>query len=291
MRPLYEKREDDIEVYRKRTGHFPPHVHGSVECIYIESGSMDLGIEKEFYHLDTGDFAIVFPGQIHHFQNFSGEEGYAVYLLASPSLCGPYRAHVIQRAPSYPVLRKRELDPDIPYILLRMFADESERMREKARLRRSKNRSGEIVPGINPADAEAINRAYFEIVFRRYLMSVTLVERKISADEDLVYRCILYVAEHFTEDFTLTQMAEDLYVSQFELSRIFASTFHMNFNSYVNESRLDLASNLLRQTDKPITDIMYESGFQSQRTFNRVFKEKYRVTPREYRNKSMAELP
>lgn len=283
MRPLYEKNEDDLEIYRQKTSHFPPHVHGSLECIYIESGSLDLGVEKEFYHLDAGDFAITFPGQIHYFQNFSGEEGYAIYLLAAPSLCGKYRSQVIQSAPSCPMLKKNELDPDIPYLMTRMARDEAERVRERARLRRSRKRKKDVLPEKNASEKDYINRAYFEIILTRFLMSASLRERTASAKEDLVYRCVLYVAEHFTEDITLTGMAKDLYVSPFELSRLFASTFHMNFNSYINESRLDLATTLLRQTDTPVTEIMLESGFGSQRTFNRVFREKYHMSPREYR--------
>ena len=39
----------------------------------------------------------------------------------------------------------------------------------------------------------------------------------------------------------------------------------------------------MEETNRTILDIAMESGFESQRTFNRVFKEKYRVTPSEYR--------
>ena len=37
----------------------------------------------------------------------------------------------------------------------------------------------------------------------------------------------------------------------------------------------------------PITDICLESGFQSQRTFNRAFQERYKKKPREYKNECM----
>ena len=117
----------------------------------------------------------------------------------------------------------------------------------------------------------------------RYIQAVELTERPRTGDGDLVYRVVSYVAAHITEEITLTGMASDLYVSPFELSRLFASTFHMNFNSYVNENRLDYAASLLSQTDEPVTDVMYTAGFGSQRTFNRVFREKFHMTPREYR--------
>ena len=47
--------------------------------------------------------------------------------------------------------------------------------------------------------------------------------------------------------------------------------------------RLGYAKQRLETTNDPITTIWLDSGFESQRTFNRVFKEKYKVSPSEYR--------
>ena len=79
-------------------------------------------------------------------------------------------------------------------------------------------------------------------------------------------------------------MAKDLGISKYALSRVFSSTFHTNFNQYLNEQRLNYVVSMLEDTDLPITDVCLEAGFQSQRTFNRAFKERYKKTPREYRN-------
>ena len=40
------------------------------------------------------------------------------------------------------------------------------------------------------------------------------------------------MATHFTEDISLTKMAQDLGYSPFALSRVFSQTFHTNFNRY-----------------------------------------------------------
>ena len=37
-------------------------------------------------------------------------------------------------------------------------------------------------------------------------------------------------------------------------------------------------------TGKSITDVCLDAGVENQRTFNRVSRERYKVTPREYRN-------
>ena len=79
--------------------------------------------------------------------------------------------------------------------------------------------------------------------------------------------------------------AHDLGVSKFSLSRLFSKTFHSSFNQYVNEARLGYACQRIETTDDTLTEISMDSGFGSLRTFNRVFKEKYRLTPSEYRNK------
>ena len=82
---------------------------------------------------------------------------------------------------------------------------------------------------------------------------------------------------------TLSKMAHDLGISQSSLSRVFSGTFHTNFNRYLNEARLDYACSLLLHSDHTILDICIRTGFDSQRTFNRVFQERYHMSPREYR--------
>lgn len=92
------------------------------------------------------------------------------------------------------------------------------------------------------------------------------------------------MAAHFKEEITLDMMARDLGVSKYVLSRVFSATFHKNYNQYLNEQRMNYVISLLECSDEPITDICLDAGFQSQRTFNRVFQEMYKMSPREYRN-------
>ena len=68
------------------------------------------------------------------------------------------------------------------------------------------------------------------------------------------------------------------------LSRLFSKTFHRNFNKYLNDARLNYACQRLETTSDSITNIRLDSGFESQRTFNRVFKERYKISPSDYRS-------
>ena len=59
--------------------------------------------------------------------------------------------------------------------------------------------------------------------------------------------------------------------------------FHMNFKQFLNIYRTDFARDQLMHTDASITDIAHASGFQTVRTFNRVFLDQTGVTPSEFK--------
>lgn len=127
-------------------------------------------------------------------------------------------------------------------------------------------------------------QAYIQVILARSMQCFQLVSRENYEWDDIIYRTVSYIGKNFKEEISLDIMAKDLGVSKYSLSRVFSSTFHTNFNQYLNEHRLNYAVSLLEYSDKSITEICLEAGFQSQRTFNRVFQEKYRRTPREYKN-------
>ena len=287
MLPLYEETGEEMHLYKRHPHHVSPHLHNSIEMVYLTEGSVALGIGEDLYAMGAGDFAIIFPGLIHHYQNFGDVPGTIYHLLVSPSMCGRYYSRMQQSYAASPVIKKEDQDPDIPYVMKRL-------MKEYRRL--DDRRKGEAEPGSTAKDREAyldedqdaLDSAYAQVLIARALPMIDLKERKSEADEsDLVTLTVTYIAANFREPVTLTGMAHELGVSQYTLSRIFSSTFHCNFNTYLNDARLNYAVALLENTDQPITDICYNSGFESQRTFNRVFKERYHVTPAQYRKGSI----
>ncbi len=268
MKPLFESFEDDIEIYKRRIVHTPPHLHSFVEVVYISEGTMELGVGQELYHMDKGDLAVIFPGQIQHTQMFGEKAGTCICLVAAPSFAGPVAETLLSKEPSCPVIKKDRIHEDVLYALKAIYSE--------LVANRDKMQSVEL-------SSKILYQSFISIILIRSLPCLDLIERTEKGDGDLIYRTVTYVARHFTEQVTLTSMAKDLYISPFALSRIFSGTFHTNFNRYLNENRLDYALSLLRHTDQSITEIYENSGFESQRTFNRFFSERMHMTPREYR--------
>lgn len=255
----YEKKGEEVVVEWKNSTHVPPHLHEAIEMIYVTDGTLELGVERELYHMNEGDFAIVFPNVIHHYQVFGMEMNKAIYLCAESTMFPTYLSDLQKYTPQYPVIESSLLHPDVVNAM-------------KVLANMEKN---------NPI----LVRAYVQVIMAHVFSKMQMVPRESIGRNDMIYEVVEYVAKNFREDISLDKMAYDLGVNKYVLSRMFAKTFHCNFNKYVNGVRLAHASALLESTQEAITNICLECGFESQRTFNRVFKEQYKLTPREYRNK------
>lgn len=209
--------------------------------------------------METGDIGVVFPDVIHHYQVFSSEVNEAVFINAPQMIFGRFENVLRNNAPQYPVV-KSDVIPDEVY------------------------RAVESIIDTGQNDIWVV-QAYLQIILARCIPMMKLVEKSKVGSDDIIYRTVSYISANFNKSISLDGMAHDLGVSKFALSRLFSKTFHSSFNQYVNEARLGYACQRIETTDDTLTEISMDSGFGSLRTFNRVFKEKYRLTPSEYRNK------
>lgn len=288
MRPIYESIPNDLEIYYRPSRHFNPHIHDLVEIVYVLYGTLEIGIDEELFHMEKGDLAIVFPGKIHHAQCFGDPKTCAsLYLLSALSLAGDFAQKLSDAQPSNPVIPAAQVDEDTKYALRRLYHEYG--MDEKGvRLRQTVK-----VPSLNekaPANVlreteRIVKQSFVQLILARSFPRLHLIERPDESQADLVHQIVAYTAAHFREPMTLTSMAEHLYVSPYTISRIFSSVFSTNFNGYLNEMRLDCACGMLHYSDRSVTETCIDSGFESQRTFNRVFREKMHMSPREYRAK------
>ena len=109
----YENKNSDISVECKKPTHFPPHIHEAIEMVYITKGTLELGVGQELYHMEKGDFAIVFPNLIHHYQVFQSGDNKALYMLVSPKYISNYMDEIQNNCPVCPVICKENLHVDI----------------------------------------------------------------------------------------------------------------------------------------------------------------------------------
>jgi len=94
-----------------------------------------------------------------------------------------------------------------------------------------------------------------------------------------------YIADHQTDELTLTEVAKAVNTSTFYFCKLFKRTTGLNFTEYLSQVRVEKAKDLMPNPQLRIGEIGYQVGFQSLTHFNRVFKRITGQSPTAYRAK------
>ncbi len=94
-----------------------------------------------------------------------------------------------------------------------------------------------------------------------------------------------YIYKFIDTNINIDELSMELNISKFHLHRIFKDEFGKNIYESIKSIRLQKASNLLI-TNKysTITNIAQMTGYSSQTSFLRAFKERFEMTPKEWKN-------
>ena len=94
-----------------------------------------------------------------------------------------------------------------------------------------------------------------------------------------------YIREHLDERLTVDQIAKAMHMNRSYLSNKFMKETGRSLSSYVIDTKLKKSMEYLRNTDKPIIEIVNLLGFSSQGYFQNVFKKHIGITPGQYRER------
>ncbi|RPD42884.1 helix-turn-helix domain-containing protein [Chitinophaga barathri] len=92
-----------------------------------------------------------------------------------------------------------------------------------------------------------------------------------------------WLMEHFNDDISLQELADQCHVSPFHFSRIFRAFTGHSPHQFLLHIRLKNAAVYLQNTDLPVSDIAFTSGFNSIEHFTAAFRQRYHCPPTAYR--------
>ncbi|MBQ9985303.1 MAG: helix-turn-helix transcriptional regulator [Oscillospiraceae bacterium] len=98
-----------------------------------------------------------------------------------------------------------------------------------------------------------------------------------------IYPAIEYITQHYPEDIGIDALASLCNMSLSHFRRKFTAVTGMTPLRYLLMMRLRMAGVLLKQTERKVSDIALEVGYNTLSSFNRHFKENYGMSPKDYR--------
>jgi len=118
---------------------------------------------------------------------------------------------------------------------------------------------------------------------REYLALPSSLPAHFGKDHDKINRIYEYVFQNIHQGIKLEDAASLVFMEPSSFCRYFKKKTGQTFMDYVKSVRIGIAAKLLAETDKQITQICYESGYNNLANFNHYFKLFIGKTPSEYR--------
>lgn len=104
-----------------------------------------------------------------------------------------------------------------------------------------------------------------------------------TAEDPIIAGVKNYVAENYSQEFTMEMMSEHLKISKSYLSTYFKSKTGLNLLDFIQQCRVQKAIELMKSSNIKLADIGSRVGISNPNSFIRVFKKHTGVTPSEYR--------
>ncbi len=265
---IFYKNNIDMHFYIcEHSGSFvAKHWHNSMEFIYIIEGQYTTTINNETYIINSGDYIMVNPRDIHSTNSISHCK---IFLLQI----------------SYDFIKKHI--PNIDFIEFKLNYNKDKPnpstdyvktlLKELLSLCQSKS-NGYLLK-------------FYSIVFELLFYINSNFKNEISPIEqqkhekyiERLSQITYYVKKHYMEEISLNDISTVVSLNPEYFSRFFKKHMGITFLEYLNSIRLEYAYNDLASTSYSISEILSRNGFTNYKMFIKLFKNRFGCTPSEKR--------
>lgn len=110
------------------------------------------------------------------------------------------------------------------------------------------------------------------------------------SDRDMK-KVLNFIDRNIRKNITLEAAAAAANMSSYYFSKMFKKMTGVNFIVYVTDQKMELAKELLENTNMPVINISYELSYTEANYFSKAFKKKNGLTPSEYRELHRTKKP
>lgn len=255
---------------------FPEHWHDEIEIVYADKGRCTYYIDFKSYEVKEGDILIIPPTVIHSFEQYENESFRGAALVFSldmvnnndVDICSTkYFRPLFNNEITLPLHLKRDEEycteaGDILFKLLQCYFGKNEGYELKMKM---------------------YLYEFFSLFFEKKLYMVNKKHTSELKTAESTKTIIAYIKEHYDEKITLEDLACLTNQSVYNLSHSFKKITGQSPLEYINGYRLSVGADYLTKTNHSVLAISIDVGFNNVSYFNRAFKNKFGMTPTQYR--------
>ncbi|WP_455436062.1 AraC family transcriptional regulator [Hungatella hathewayi] len=256
------------------------HWHDDLEFIRIVHGEMNYYINGKNLVLKEHDGIMVNTRQMHYGSSINQNDCSFLCILVHPALFSSNR--LIYQKYLLPLLEDRETEfvyldsgrPDHGFIL--------DCLMEMTQLKEHGEYGYEL---------EIIGLFYliWRHLARQFKAGKTAAPGSEDMDTKVQKDMVSFIYQHYTEKLTLSAIAASGGVCRSKCCQIFKKYLCQSPIDFLNSYRLEVSSHLLKKTDKSITEIATECGFNHLSYYSELFMRHYGCTPRQFRSQHPAD--
>lgn len=251
------------------------HWHTEFELVYVETGTVYFGISDKQFALSEGQGVFINSKILHRY--FS--QGNAIvpnfvlmpyFIAAQDSLI--YQKYVLPIMAS--PMDYQIFSSDIPW-----QAQALSLMREM------------MAAQENASDVELVNSYLIQKIWHILYQNTDVEhmgkkENYSASSQARLQLMMQYIHQKFAYNISLSDIADQAKVSKSTALNLFQRYLGISPVTYLVNYRLQEAAKLLASTEKKVTVISKDTGFDSVDYFCKAFKKYYKLTPTEYRKKA-----
>ena len=234
---------------------YPPHFHQELELIFMLEGENKASYNGKEYTIPAGSVFFAMPNAIHSYKN-QLNQCKSLLLIINPKILSGPASNLTSSISSSPIWSDPEKKSPIWNMIQYAY---------------------ENVHSLSKESFILLLSAIISMI----LEDLPLYENTHTSRTE--QRILEYCQNHYQEPITSESVAEALELSRSHVSHTFSNIFNTSFPTYINGLRLNDAIKLLVETKMSIIEIASASGFNSLRSFNRVFTDHFGFSPSQCR--------
>ena len=257
-----------------------PHIHSAVEVLFVVKGEFQIFADNEELLAQEGSTVLFRSNTIHRIYRLGAEDSAYYVFKFSPSLI------IDLSSPEYRSLYLLQLAINTQNGKVVWSAEESET--------NGLHRALELLIGAEKEQdygsdiAMKLGAASVLLSLLRDLLPSNLPLSLSELPGDVavrrIYDVTVYINSHYAEPITAADCAAMAYMSYSYFSRCFYRIMGKSFKEYLNLTRINRAEKALLGSDRSVTDIACECGFNSVSYFISIYRKIKGMTPLQLRN-------